>query len=196
MIAVFGNGEPRIKRPATDLDPSRLGPNFFKHDARKVAHELIGTYLVCRRADTVLMNKITETEAYVGPHDLACHASRGRTARTEAMFGPPGTFYVYLVYGLHWMLNVVTGPVGYPAAVLIRSLGATAGPGRLTALLGITGVLNGKTADEETGVWFSGHKKFAQLAIIRTRRIGVEYAGPVWSAKKYRFVMKKERQNC
>ena len=93
-----------------------LVPNFFKRDARRVARDLIGSYLVCRKAGTVLMNKITETEAYVGPHDLACHASRGRRERTQAMFGPPGTFYVYLVYGSHWMLNVVTRPIGYPAA--------------------------------------------------------------------------------
>jgi Methylpurine-DNA glycosylase (MPG)/Helix-turn-helix domain of resolvase len=99
---VFGRGLPRTKRKAMDFDPHKtLGPNFFKRDARRVARDLIGSYLVCRKAGTVLMNKITETEAYVGPHDLACHASRGRTERTQAMFGAPGTFYVYLVYGLH-----------------------------------------------------------------------------------------------
>jgi DNA-3-methyladenine glycosylase len=137
------------------------------------------------------MNKITETEAYVGPHDLACHASRGRTERTQAMFGPPGTFYLYLVYGLHWMLNVVTGPIGYPAAVLIRSLEGMTGPGRLTNSLGITGELNGQKADERSGMWFTGRQKAARF--IRTPRIGVEYAGPIWSAKKYRFVIQGAR---
>jgi DNA-3-methyladenine glycosylase len=102
-----------------NLDPADkiLTPTFFNRDAESVAHDLIGSYLLCQRSNTVLKNRITETEAYVGPHDLACHASRGRTARTETMFGPPGTFYVYFVYGLHW-LNEVTGPIGYPAAVL------------------------------------------------------------------------------
>jgi DNA-3-methyladenine glycosylase len=89
-----------------NLDPPHkmLRPSFFNRGAKSVARDLIGSYLVCR-GNTVLRNKITETEAYVGPHDLACHASRGRTDRTQPMFGPPGTFYVYLVYGLHWMLN-------------------------------------------------------------------------------------------
>ena len=177
-----------------DLDPHKtLGPNFFKRDARRVARDLIGSYLVCLKAGTVLMNKITETEAYIGPHDLACHASRGHTERTHAMFGPPGTFYVYLVYGLHWMLNVVTGPIGYPAAVLIRSLEGTTGPGRLTNGLGITGALNEKAAEEQTGMWFSAGQKAARFRIIRTPRIGVEYAGPIWSVKKYRFVIQGAR---
>ena len=74
---------------------------------------------------------ITETEAYIGPHDLASHAARGRTKRTEVMFGEPGTLYLYFVYGMHWMLNVVTGPVGYPAAVLIRAVQDINGPARL-----------------------------------------------------------------
>jgi DNA-3-methyladenine glycosylase len=97
-----------------------LDSSFFDGPAQRVAHDLIGCEL-----NWILGNKpesriITETEAYTGPDDLASHVAKGRTKRSEAMFGPPGTFYVYFVYGMHWMLNVVTGPVGYPAAVLIR----------------------------------------------------------------------------
>src|SRR5262249_29216288 len=82
------------------------------------------------------------------------HAARGRTARTEVMYGPPGTLYIYLVYGLHWMLNIVTGPVGYPAAVLIRGAGALSGPGKLARALAIDGALNGRPAAPESGSWF------------------------------------------
>jgi DNA-3-methyladenine glycosylase len=87
-----------------------LGRSFFEREAEAVARDLIGCYLVRKRGRKLIKRRITETEAYVGPHDLACHAARGRTLRTEPMFEPAGTLYVYLVYGMHWMLNVVTGP--------------------------------------------------------------------------------------
>lgn len=164
-----------------------LDPQFFDRDAEIVARELIACRLVRRRNIKVTSYKITETEAYVGPHDLACHSSKGRTKRTEVMFGPPGTLYIYLIYGLHWMLNVVTGPIGYPAAVLIRGVDTLAGPGRLTKTMGITGALNGRAATEAAGIWFVGSDE-EHAHVIRTARIGVKYAGPVWSARKYRFV--------
>jgi DNA-3-methyladenine glycosylase len=107
------------------------------------------------------------------------------------MFGPPGTFYVYFVYGLHWMLNVVTGPVGYPAAVLIRGLEGINGPARLTKSIGITGTLNGLVANEQAGVWFSEGTAPLPKRITRSARIGIDYAGPVWSAKPYRFRLRK-----
>jgi DNA-3-methyladenine glycosylase len=134
---------------------------------------------------------VTETEAYTGPNDLASHASRGRTERNEVMFGPPGTFYVYFVYGMHWMLNVVTGPVGYPAAVLIRSVEGLTGPGRLTKALAITGKLNRQMASKETGVWFSEAPILSNRRVSRSPRIGVNYAGLTWSAKPYRFTLEQ-----
>ena len=105
-----------------DPDGKALDRQFFNRDAKVVARELIGCRLVRRLNSVLVHRRVTETEAYVGPHDLACHSSKGRTKRTEPMFGPPGTLYIYLIYGLHWMLNVVTGPIDYPAAVLIRGL--------------------------------------------------------------------------
>jgi DNA-3-methyladenine glycosylase len=105
-----------------------LDEPFFDRSAEDVAHHLIGCSLNWRSGGNFESRTITETEAYIGPEDLASHAARGQTKRNEAMFGPPGTFYVYFVYGLHWMLNVVTGPTGYPAAVLIRSVDGIVGP--------------------------------------------------------------------
>jgi DNA-3-methyladenine glycosylase len=97
---------------------------------------------------------IVETEAYEGIHDLASHSSKGRASRTEVMFGPAGCVYVYRIYGLHWMLNVVTGPESEAAAVLIRGFEGLNGPGRVTAALGIDASFYGKEARPETGLWF------------------------------------------
>jgi DNA-3-methyladenine glycosylase len=94
---------------------------------------------------------------------------------------------MYFVYGMHWMLNVVTGPVGFPAAVLIRGLEGIVGPGRVTKALGINGDLNGKVADECSGVWFSERLQVPRERITRSPRIGVAYAGELWAGKPYRF---------
>jgi DNA-3-methyladenine glycosylase len=177
----------------TMTSPPVLPPAFFARSAEEVALDLLGKTLVRRRGRRLEAFSITETEAYVGPEDLACHAARGRTKRTEVMFGPAGRFYVYLIYGMHWMLNVVTGDVDHPAAVLLRGAGAIEGPGRLTRALKVTGALNGKSACERTGLWIAdpGDVPPAE-AILRTARIGVDYAGPIWAAKEYRFVLKKQ----
>jgi DNA-3-methyladenine glycosylase len=178
---------------ARTMTPIRaLPPAFFARPADEVALALLGKSLVRRRGRRLEAWRITETEAYVGPEDLASHAARGRTARTEVMFGPAGRFYVYFIYGMYWMLNVVTGDVGHPAAVLIRGAGEVEGPGRLTRALAITGALNGKPSTERTGLWIAdpGDPPPAR-AILRTPRIGVDYAGPLWSAKPYRFVLTK-----
>ena len=161
---------------------------FFDRPALTVARILIGCRL--HVGDQIQSRVITEVEAYTGPEDLASHASRGRTKRNKAMFGQPGTFYVYFVYGLHWMLNVVTGPDDYPAAVLIRGVEGIVGPARLTKALGINGDLNGKVANKKTGVWFSEGPRPSRTQIIRSARIGVDYAGPIWSLKPYRFSLK------
>ena len=160
---------------------------FFDRPAEQVARDLVGKVLLRRSGRKLQAFVITETEAYVGPQDLACHAARGRTARTEVMFGPPGRLYIYFVYGLHWMLNVVTGPPSYPAAVLVRSAGPVQGPGRLSAALAITGALNGKAAHPATGLWFEDRP--AAGRIIATPRVGVAYAGPFWARRRLRFVL-------
>jgi DNA-3-methyladenine glycosylase len=169
-----------------------LGPAFFDRPADEVARDLLGKALVrCLDGKRVALT-VSETEAYLGPHDLACHAARGRTARTEVMYGPPGTLYVYFVYGLHWMLNVVTSPMDYPAAVLIRGAGQVSGPARLTRALGIDGALNGRAAEPRTGLWFARGESTGN--VIATPRIGVAYAGPRWAARKLRFIIADGRR--
>ena len=172
------------------MHPGRLlSAEFFNRPAEEVAPALLGKALVRQRDRQRAVYRITETEAYVGPHDLASHAARGRTLRTEPMFGPAGCLYIYLVYGMHWMLNVVTGEIDYPAAVLIRSVETITGPGRLTRALGITGALNARPASARSGLWFSDMGEgVAPHDIATTPRIGVDYAGPVWAAKHYRFL--------
>jgi DNA-3-methyladenine glycosylase len=167
-----------------------LPATFFERRTAKVARDLLGKQLVRSRGNITRAFVITETEAYEGPHDLASHASRGRTPRTEVMFGPAGHFYVYRIYGLHWMLNVATGPVGEAGAVLIRSVAGIEGPGRVGAGLAINGAFNGRKAEPVTGLWFAPSRApVARLRVATTPRIGVDYAGPVWSRKKLRFVL-------
>ena len=183
-------GEEDQKQRALILPRCRvLATGFFDRDAATVARDLIGKILVRECGGANVRVAITETEAYLGAHDLASHSARGRTARTEVMFGPPGIFYVYLVYGLHWMLNVVTGPANHPSAVLIRGAGAYKGPGQLTRGLNITRDLNGLEAMPTSGLGFEDEITNTPLVIKAGPRVGVDYAGPVWSQRKLRFLL-------
>ncbi len=154
------------------------------------ARNLLGKHLVVRESGgTIARHLITETEAYDGPEDRACHASRGHTARTAVMFGPAGHWYVYLCYGVHEMLNLVTGPAGYPAAVLVRAVSAASGPGRLTRRLAIDRRFNALPAMRPTGLWLEDSGiLIPDTDVLRTPRIGIAYAGPEWAAKPWRFV--------
>ena len=128
--------------------------------------------------------RITETEAYFGESYTACHACHGRTKRTEVLYRPAGTIYVYLCYGIHWMLNLVTGPAENPQAVLIRGVEGAVGPGRTTRLLSIDGSLNGKTLGEELSLEDDGYVP----NIEATPRIGIGYASQEDQARLWRFV--------
>jgi DNA-3-methyladenine glycosylase len=166
-----------------------LGKPFFDRPADRVARELLGTWLVIRDADGRLTRHVVfETEAYLGAHDLACHGSRGLTRRNATMFGPAGRWYVYLCYGMHWMLNIVTGAEGVPAAVLIRGVGGHVGPGRLTKALGIDRAFDGRPAARATGLWFESGAEVPRRLVGRTPRIGVGYAGD-WAEKPLRFIV-------
>ena len=134
---------------------------------------------------------ITEVEAYDGERDLACHARFGRTRRTEVMYAAGGRWYVYLCYGVHEMLNLVVGPEGWPAAVLIRGVEGSSGPGRLTKALEIGRALNGAIAGEESGLWIEDRGvRVAPRDVCATPRVGVDFAGPVWAGKRWRFVLR------
>ncbi len=167
-----------------------LKEDFFERDTKIVARELLGKFLVRNVHDKEISAMITEAEAYDGPHDLASHASKGKTERTKIMFGKPGTFYIYLVYGMHYMLNVVAREKEYPAAVLIRGIVLHGGPGKVTKLFHIDKSLNGKMAGKVSGLWFEDRGvALPKSRIKKLPRIGVNYAGPIWSSKKLRFIL-------
>lgn len=171
-----------------------LPHSFFNRRTLKVAEDLIGKYLVRKIGNKIIREKITETEAYVGEHDLACHTSRGKTKRNEVMFREAGTIYVYFTYGMHWMLNIVTEEKGCGTAVLIRGTENISGPARLTKALKVDKGLNGKKLGRKVGLWVEEDLKTknSKLKIVRTPRIGVSYAGQDWSEKPYRFVLKSK----
>ncbi|MBN2093882.1 MAG: DNA-3-methyladenine glycosylase [Candidatus Zambryskibacteria bacterium] len=174
-----------------------LKPEFFERSAVEVAKNLLGCLLCVRKNGKVHKSKIIETEAYEGPNDLASHASRGRTPRNEVMFGKPGIWYVYFIYGMYNMLNIVCGKEGHPAAVLIRGVTGFKGPGRLTKSLGIDRGFNGLESCRKIGLWIEagnwpkihGREKMDNRKIKKLPRAGVDYAGQVWSKKLYRFVL-------
>jgi len=161
---------------------------FQSRDTVALARALLGKLLVAGEAGgTVRALRICEVEAYHGEADLACHASKGRTARTEVMYAAGGVWYVYLCYGIHEMLNLVTGPAGQPSAVLIRGLEGITGPGRLTRALGITRRFNAQPAAPATGLWLEDDGfRLTRAAVQATPRIGVDYAGE-WAEKPWRF---------
>ena len=169
----------------------RLKADFFDGDVKKIACELLGSQLCfLGKNNEIIRSTITETEAYDGENDLACHASKGRTPRTSIMYNQGGVWYVYLCYGIHWMLNVVVGKKGYPAAVLIRGTSDHSGPGRLTRAIGLNGSLNGKRICKKSGLWIEPSFE-PKPNIVSGPRVGVSYAGPVWSQKPYRFWFSK-----
>lgn len=172
----------------------RLPLDFYVRPALPVAHELLGKVLVLDEGGVVRRGRIVETEAYVGEHDLACHAAKGFTQRTAVLFGPPGRAYVYLIYGMHYCFNVVTEPEGIAAAVLVRGLEPlsgfekgvrTDGPGKLCRAMGITLAHN---REDLTGgrLYLEDAPPVASRDIARGPRIGVDYAGE-WADKPYRF---------
>jgi DNA-3-methyladenine glycosylase len=169
-----------------------LPKSFYSRETELVARELLGALLVCRSDEGTTSGRIVETEAYLGEHDLACHAAVGRTARTEPLYGEPGTAYVYFIYGVHWCFNAVTRAVGLPSAVLVRAVepvdgidivrrrrvaarrdvDLTNGPGKLCQAMGITGVHN-RLSLQRPPIQILGGDPVAAKDVAITPRIGI-----------------------
>ena len=168
-----------------------LSKRYFNRPTLTVARSLVGKYLVRENGRGRMTGKIIEVEAYVGCQDKACHASKGRTARTEVLFGPPGMSYVYLIYGMYHMLNVVTERMEFPAAVLIRAIEVDGelidGPGKLCRALEIDRSLNRLDLTRGQSLWFEDRGARVSSEQVGTfPRIGVDYAG-IWAKKPWRF---------
>ena len=166
----------------------RLSKTYFTHDVIEIAPDLLGKMLVRVFKDgTRKEYLITETEAYRGKEDLACHASKGRTARTEVMFQEGGVVYVYLIYGMYWLLNIVTGEKNHPQAVLIRGLKEIDGPGRVGRQLQLDSSFYGEDLTQSKRIWIEDGLEVVNYTA--DKRVGVDYAGDQWANKLWRFVL-------
>lgn len=195
---------------------SILQREFYNRPALDVARDLLGCRLVRVQNGQRMSGWITETEAYQGEEDLGCHASAGKTPRTAVMYGPPGRAYVYFTYGMHWLLNAVTGAEGTPAAVLIRAIqpeegldamtenrpykarrsGWTDGPAKLTQALAIDGDLN-KTdlCSRAAGLWIESGQEVPEGQVTRTARVGLNSVPEPWRSIPWRFVAERGSLN-
>lgn len=166
----------------------RLERGFYREDVLRVAPGLLGQRLVRIFPDgSKATYVITETEAYRGGEDRACHASRGRTPRTEVMFGDGGHLYMYLIYGMYWMMNVVTAVEGVPQAVLLRGLREASGPGRLTRLIGVDKGYYGEDLVTSDRIWVE--ESGSSHSYTAGPRVGIDYAGDPWKDMPWRFLI-------
>lgn len=192
MAAIFKAEKLRLDKDQVQGNIQKLERTFYDRPALEVANDILGCLMVHQTESTIRVGRIVEVEAYLGPKDLAAHTSRGKTARTKAMFGPPGHAYVYLIYGMYHCMNAVTGPEGSGTALLIRALApldgiesGTNGPGRLCRAMDIN--LNHYGIDlcgDE--LWLGQDLAPRPTNIARSPRIGVDYAGE-WAEKPLRF---------
>ena len=166
----------------------RLSKDFYTRDVLDVAPDLPGKILVIKLTGGIFERfKITEVEAYRGSEDKACHASKGRTSRTEIMFHEGGRLYIYLIYGMYWMLNIVTGDENNPQAVLIRGVEGFSGPGKLTKSLGINSSFYGEDLVLSEKIWVEDSGLVHPVK--NGPRIRVEYAGEYWRSRPWRYYL-------
>ena len=167
---------------------NRIYQHFFLREVLEVTPELLGKTLI-RRFDngTIQRFKITEVEAYRGTEDLACHASKGKTLRTQVMFKEGGLVYVYLIYGMYWMLNIVTGSKNDASAILIRELEGISGPGRVGKALQLDKTFYGENLQTSSRIWIEDSSE--KIKYTTSTRIGIHYAGEPWISKPWRFTI-------
>lgn len=164
----------------------RLKRGFYTRDVLDVAPELIGKTLVVRQKDkTFAKLMINEVEAYRGNDDIACHASKGRTNRTEIMYHAGGHLYIYLIYGIHWMLNIVAGEENIPHAILVRGAGLYKGPGVLTRATGIDRSFYGEDLTVSERIWIEDAGINPEYKT--SPRIGIDYSGEYWKSRPWRY---------
>ena len=169
--------------------PTPIEREFFERDALVVAPELVGCRIVrVLPTGEARILTITETEAYMGESDTACHARHGRTKRNAPLYMRGGVFYVYLCYGVHWLLNAITGEEDRPQGVLIRACEGYPGPGRLTKALDISGDFTAKVVDECPELWFAARER--GFSVGTAERVGIGFASPEDQARPWRFVAK------
>jgi DNA-3-methyladenine glycosylase len=183
--------ENRVEQSMDRQKQGILPQSYFNRPTLVVARSLIGKYLIRENGKGTIAGKIIEVEAYIGAEDKACHASKGRTARTEVLFGPPGMAYVYLIYGMYDMLNVVTERLEVPAAVLVRAIEVDGrlidGPGKLCRALEIDRSLHRLDLTQGQSLWFEDRgSRVSRKQVGTFPRIGVDYAG-AWAKKPWRF---------
>ena len=171
----------------------RLNRSFYDRDVLLVAPDLIGKTLVRKTKERLSGYVITEVEAYRGVEDEASHARFGKTFRNSIMFADGGLVYVYLIYGIYWMLNFVTGAEGRPQAVLIRGVMGFDGPGKITKALGIDKSFYGENLADSERIWVENQN--INPEIIQKPRYGIGYAGEPWKSMPWRYVMVRPLQN-
>lgn len=165
----------------------RIDRDFFDRDCLEVAPDLVGKILVHRLPDgTELRERIAETEAYRGEEDKGCHASKGRTNRTELLYGESGRIYIYLCYGMHWLINVTTGGEGNPQAVLFRAGDVHNGPAKLTKYLELNKACNGSKLYGNDEIWVEDDGCAPEIKTAP--RVGIDYAGEYWRDIEWRFI--------
>lgn len=171
----------------------KLNDKFFHRDCLELAPDLVGKILV-RRLDSgeEIRVRITETEAYRGTEDKACHASKGRTPRTEILYRESGIIYVYLCYGMHWLMNIISGEKEQPQGVLFRAGEDFEGPARLTKRLQVDKSFNGESFSDNERLWIEDDGK--RFNLRTDKRVGIDYAGEEWAAKPWRFILDSETE--
>jgi DNA-3-methyladenine glycosylase len=184
------NGRAMIPRSNIETGhiTNRISRDFFARDVLEVAPDILCKDLVTILADgSVVKFPVTDVEAYRGHEDKACHASKGKTPRTEVMFGQGGHLYVYLIYGMYWMLNIVTGDKGSPQALLIRGIADISGPGKITKKLAIDSSYYGEDLVTSGRIWL---EDTGIVPAYKTGpRIGIDYAGDYWKSIPWRYYL-------